>query len=259
MARAKAKSKKKTTRSRSRKKKNVISVDFEGVESGGGRPIADGYYTASITKIEEKEGESSGEPYLACQWKIGEEQKCAGARLYDNISLQPQSLWRFRTILECIGFEVEDGPMDIDPEDILEEECGIEVVNEEYDGKDKPRITGFLPASDIELQEPDEEEEEEEEYEEEEEEEPEEEEEYEEEEEEEKPKKKRGKKKKGSKKKTSRAKKPKKIRVGSKVKFTEEEGDTVKGVVTEIEDDTSWVEDSAGDTWEVDLDQLKAA
>lgn len=238
MARAKTKKK----GSRSRKKKGLISVDFEGVESGGGMPIPDGNYTASLVKIEEKEGADSGEPYLSCQWKISEG-KLEGRKLYDNISLQPQSLWRLRTILECIGYEVEEGPMDIDPSDILEEECGIEVVNEEYDGKDKPRITGFLPADGVEEEEEDPEEEEEEE--------PEEEEEAEEEEEEEPPKK-RGKKK------SSRAKKPKKIRVGSKVKFSDEEGDTVKGVVTEIEDETVWVEDSAGDSWEVDLSELKA-
>ena len=48
MARAKAASKKKT---RSRKKKGTFSVDFEGVESGGGRPVPDGQYNAMITKM----------------------------------------------------------------------------------------------------------------------------------------------------------------------------------------------------------------
>ena len=213
-----ARSKKKT---RSRKKKNTLSVDFEGVESGGGKPVPDGNYTATLHAVEEKEGETSGEPYLSCRWKIAGG-KSDGATVFDNISLQPQSLWRFRTILECLGYEVEEGPMDIDMDDIIGEECGIEVTNEEWEGKDKPRITGFMDEGD---------------------------EEEEEEEEEEAP---------AKKKRKSRAK-PKKIRVGSKVKFEDEEGDTIKGVVTEIEDDTVWVEDSAGDNWEVDLSELKAA
>ncbi len=236
MARASKKTaSKKKTRSRSQKKKNMISVDFDGVESGGGMPVPDGNYTAQIVKIEQKEGESSGEPYLSCQWKISEG-KLEGRKIFDNISLQPQSLWRFRTILENIGYETEDGEMEIDPADLLEEDCGIEVVNEEYDGKDRPRITGFLPADGVEEES---EEEEEEEPEEEEEEEPEEE-----------PKKKRGKKKTG---------KAKKIRVGSKVKFEDEEGDTVKGVVTEMDDDDNiWVEDSSGDNWEVELSEVTA-
>ena len=231
---ARAKSKKKT---RSRKKKGMISVDFEGVESGGGRPVPDGNYNAFISKITEEEGQNSGEPYLHAVWKI-QGGKCDGATIHDNISLQPQSLWRLRTILECIGYEVEDGPMDIDPADILEEVCGIEVTNEEYEGKDRPRITGFMGADDD--------------YEEEEDEDPEEEEdpeEDEEEEEDEAPKKKR----------KSRAKKPKKLRTGSKVKFQDEEGDYVKAVIVEIEDDTAQVEDSAGDVWEVDLSELEAA
>ena len=223
---------KKKTRS---KKKNTLSVDFEGVESGGGKPVPDGNYNAALNAVEEKEGETSGEPYLSCRWKIVGG-KSDGATVFDNISLQPQSLWRFRTILECLGYEIEEGPMDIDLDDVIGEECGIEVTNEEWEGKDKPRITGFMSEG--------EEEEEEEEPEEEEEEEPEE------EEEDEPPKKKKRK---------SRAKKPKKIRVGSKVSFEDEEGDTIKGVVTEIEDESVWVEDSAGDSWEVDVSELKAA
>lgn len=222
--------KKKTTRSRSRKKKGTISVDFEGVESGGGRPVPDGNYNAFLSKITEEEGESSGEPYLHCVWKI-QGGSSEGATIHDNISLQPQSLWRLRTILECIGYEVEDGPMDIDPADLLEEVCGIEVTNEEWEGRDRPRITGFMGADDENEEEGEEEEEEE--YEEEEEEEP-------------APKKKR----------RSRAKK---IRVGSKVKFKDEEGDFVKGVIVEMDDDTANVEDSAGDVWEVDVSELEAA
>ena len=99
-----ARSKKK---GRSRKKKNTVSVDFEGVESGGGKPVPDGNYTAALHSVEEKEGESSGEPYLACRWKVVGG-KSDGATIFDNISLQPQSLWRFRTILECLGYEVEE-------------------------------------------------------------------------------------------------------------------------------------------------------
>lgn len=227
-----ARTTKKKRSTRSRKKKGTISVDFEGVESGGGRPVPDGNYNAYINKITEEEGSDSGEPYLHCVWKIGEDSKHAGATIHDNISLQPQSLWRFRTILECIGYEVEDGPMDIDPADILEEICGIEVTNEEWEGRDRPRITGFLPAMDDMEEEDDGEEEEE----------------YEEEEEDEEPAPK--------KKRRSRAKK---IRVGSKVKFADEEGDSVKGVIVEMDDDTANVEDSAGDVWEVDLSELEAA
>tara|TARA_R110002126_G_scaffold54613_1_gene147823 strand:- start:1125 stop:1838 length:714 start_codon:yes stop_codon:yes gene_type:complete len=237
MARAKAASKKKT---RSRKKKGTFSVDFEGVESGGGRPVPDGQYNAMITKITEEEGQNSGEPYLHAVYKV-QGGKCDGATIHDNISLQPQSLWRLRTILECIGYEVEDGPMDIDPSDILEETLGVEVTNEDWEGRDRPRITGFTGAD-----EEGEEEEEDEDPEEEEEEDPEEEE-VEEEEEDEPPKKKKRK---------SRAKK---IRVGSKVKFADEEGDYVKGVIVDMDDDTANVEDSAGDVWEVDVSELEAA
>lgn len=251
MARSKKKGR---SRSRSKKKTGTISVDFEGVESGGGRPVPDGMYLGAPTKITEEEGEDSGEPYLAFRWKTEEglsrgTKKGVGGIVFDNVSLQPQSLWKLRTILECMGYEVEDGPMDVDIEDLVGEQCGIEVTNEEWEGRDRPRITGFAPPegegeSEEEEEEPEEEEEED--YEEEEE--PEEEEEEPEEEEEEKP----SRKKKGK----SRSKK---LRVGSKVKFKDEEGDWVKGVITEKDDDVVVVEDSAGDSWEVDESELKAA
>jgi hypothetical protein len=251
MARAKASSAR--SKRGSKKKSGVISVNFEGVESGGGRPVPDGNYNASLHKLTQEEGQSSGEPYLHCVWKVADG-KCAGATIHDNISLQPQSLWRFRTILECLGIEVEEDDMDIDPDDLIGAVCGIEVTNEDYEGKDRPRVTGFMGAEE-EGEEEEEDEEEDEEPEEEapkkrrsrkKKEEPEEEEDEDEEEEEPEPKKKG----KG---------KAKKIRTGSKVKFQDEEGDTVKGVIVEMDDDTAQIEDSAGDVWEVDVSELEAA
>lgn len=217
--------------------KKKLRVDFSGVESGGGRAVPDGPYTAELTDIEQKEGNESGEPYLACKWKI-KSGKAKGAIVYDNMSLQPQALFRLKSLLEINDIEVPNGVMDLDFSDLLGIECEIDITNEDYKGKDKPRITGFSGAS----------KEAEEDAEEEEEEEPEEEEEEtEEEEEEETPKK-------SSKKST---KSEAKLKVGSKVKFKDEDGKTVKGVITSIDGDEAEVEDSKGDEWEnISLDEL---
>ena len=228
-------SKGRTSSSRGRRgKKGSVSVDFDGVESGGGIPVADGTYLARPTKASEDEGSDSGQPYISWKWKIKEKGPAEGAVVWDNTSLQPQALWRLRTLLECLGYEVPDGLMDVPYEEICEDEeveCYIEITNENYEGKDKPRVTGFLPAS-ADIGSPEKEEEEE--------------------EEEEEPPKKSKKSKKT--KKSSKAK----FRVGSKVKFKDEEGDTVKGMITETDGETATVEDSKGDEWDVGIEELSA-
>lgn len=230
-----------------KKRKSGVEVDFGGVESGGGRPCRDGRYKAYPTSCELKESESGNE-YLKFKWKItsGPDK---GAIVYDNCSLQPQALWRLKTLLEVWGEEVPDGAMELDPDDLTGEdkEIVVEIVNEKYQGKDQARITGFggeesdeeeeekpvkkssTKSSGKDSKKKDEEEEEEET-----------------EEEEEKPKKK-----------DSKLGKTPKIKEGSKVQFTDDDDKVVKGTVTEIDDDTAKVEDKKGEEWEVPLESLE--
>jgi hypothetical protein len=227
------------TRSRGKgrgKKANVIEIDFEGVESGSSR-IDDGSYPFYPSAIEE--GVSSNDnPMLTFKWKCASG-KFKGATLYDNITLVPQALWKLKQVLEAMGEEV-DGVYSLDLDALMDEDnvIEIEVANEDYEGRDRPKAVGYFPLSDGEAEEPEEEEEE-----------PEEEEEGEEEEEEEAPKKKRSRK----------SSKPRPIKVGSKVKFEDEEGDVVRGVVTEKNGDMLTVEDSDGDDWEIPVDEVTAA
>jgi hypothetical protein len=232
------------------KKGKSLSLDFEGVKSGGGMAVADGNYLAYPEEVTEEEGESSGEPYLKFKWKIvGPKSK--GAVIWDNCSLQPQALWRLKTILELFGEDVPDGAMELDVDDLIGEEhtIGIEVTNENYKGKAQPRITGFSDPDGAK-------------------------EEGEEEEEEEKPKSKKDKGKskekddddddddgddddKGKGKKDEKLGKKPKIKVGSKVRFEDDDGKSHKGTVTEIDGDEAKVEDKDGDEWEIDVDDLE--
>lgn len=227
---------------KSAKKKKALSVDMSGVESGG-RAVPDGNYTAFITECAEKEGESSGEPYLACKWKITSG-KAKGATVYDNISLQPQALWRFKTMLECMEVDVPDGEMDIDTDDFMGEDHAIEieVTNEKYKGQNKPRITGFGGAptegesedsdkdDDTDKEDDDSDKEEE------------------------KPAKKNPVK---AEKEEERVGKPAKIKEGSKVTFTDDDDNTVKGTVIEVDGKKAKVEDRKGNEWEIDVSDLE--
>lgn len=246
------------------KKKGGISVDMSGVESGGGRPCRDGRWKAYPTSCELTES-STGNDMLKFRWKVtsGPDK---GATIWDNVSLTPQALWRLKTLMEVMEMDVPDGSMEVDPDDFVGEdhEIVIEIINEKYQGKDQARIMGFggeesedeeddnkddddddqddkpakkpksskKPSKDEEEEDDDDKDEEEE------------------EEEEEKPAKK-------PKKTDAKLGKTPKIKEGSKVKFEDDDGDTVKGTVTEVDDDTVKVEDKKGTEWEVPLESVE--
>jgi len=133
-----------------RKKGNVVSVDFTGVKAGGAT-VPDGRYKAKIIEVSQEVGQDSGEPYLQLTWEITSE-KCNGRELkFDNYSLQPQALWRLKSMLEALEVEVPDGEQDIDFDEIIsdETECIVEVTGEKSpEGKTYARVTGHAPLSD---------------------------------------------------------------------------------------------------------------
>lgn len=119
-----------------------VQVDFTGVESGGGRAVADGEYLAEVRSVSEEES-SEGNPYLKWVWKVIEDGEAKGATLYDNTSLQPQALWRLKTLLEVIGFDIPERAMTLDLKGLVGKKAKLEVTNEDYKGKQRPRVTGF--------------------------------------------------------------------------------------------------------------------
>lgn len=126
-------------------RKGGISVDFSGVESGG-RAVPDDDYMATVVSIEEKES-AEGNAYLAWKWKIAEG-SYKGATVYDNTSLKPTALWRLKTLLECMGVDVANGKMSLNLKEYIGKTIGIRIANETYQGKEKPRISDFLRATD---------------------------------------------------------------------------------------------------------------
>jgi hypothetical protein len=128
-----------------KKRSNVIEVDFEGVESGGGqRAVPDGVYSVKVAQAPTKEeGSESGEAYLSWKFAITKG-KQKGATLYDNTSLQPQALWKLKSLLEAMGEEVPDSTLRLVPSEYVDRELNVEVVNEEYNGRDRPKVTAYI-------------------------------------------------------------------------------------------------------------------
>jgi hypothetical protein len=258
-----------------RRKGNVISVDFTGVKSGWGT-VPDGRYAAKITAVEQKERKESGEPYLELTWEITSE-KCNGREVrFDNYSLQPQALWRLKSLLEAMEIEVPDGEQDIDFDELIsdETECIIEVTGEKSPNGDRTyaRVTGHGLLSDggtvdddgdddpkdnkkvsskgkSTSDDSDDDEEEQ----------PAKKSRKGEDEDDDEPPKRRGKAKEEDEEDDDEDEPPKKagkIKKGAKVKFKDEKNKLTKGTIESINGDTAIVVSDADDTYELDLEDL---
>jgi Protein of unknown function (DUF669) len=212
--------------------KRFLEVDFTGVESGG-KAVPDGSYEVEVAEVTEEES-SEGNPYLKWKFRISEG-PCKGSLLYENTSLQPQALWKLKGLLECLGEEIPDSTMKIDISDYVEKTMAVNVVNETYEGKERPRVTDYMMSGQAEAadEEPEEKEEKEEEEKEEKEETP-------------------------AKKKKTTGKKAPAFDEGDKVKFTDDEGKSQKGTVVSVEDDTATVK-VKDEEWEIQVSDLSAA
>ena len=129
-----------------KKGKKLIKVDFTGVEAGG-RLLPEGQYLFELEDIEQKEGEESGKPYLQFELAVADGD-FKGTKAWDNMSLQPQSLWKLRGFLEAAGFPTEDGAMQLDPDEMIGLMVNGDVFHEEYKGKTKHRIGSYSGVED---------------------------------------------------------------------------------------------------------------
>jgi hypothetical protein len=126
---------------RQRTKSNtVITVDFKGVE-GKRTVIPEGDYTFRVEEVTKDVGDKGD--YLAWVFVV-EEGDRKGAKVWYNTSLTPQSLWNLRNLLETLGVEIPDGPLDIDLTELVDLAVGGTVVHEEWQGKDRARIADFF-------------------------------------------------------------------------------------------------------------------
>lgn len=117
-------------------------VDFSGVESGG-RSCPDGEYILEVASVPEEKESQNGNAMLNWKWKIAEGDY-KGVLIYDNTVLTASSLWRLKALLESIGVDVPSGKMGLDLKSYVGKRCLVEITNETYQGKEKPRITAFL-------------------------------------------------------------------------------------------------------------------
>lgn len=117
-----------------------LRVDFTGVE--GRITVPEGDYEVKVKEITKETGEKAD--YLKWIFTITGP-KHEGASLYHNTSLAPQALWNLRNLLETLGVEVPNGPLDLDLPELIDLTCGVVVIHETYEGQKKARIGDFFP------------------------------------------------------------------------------------------------------------------
>lgn len=126
---------------KSKKKSSSLKVNFQGVE-GKRKLLPEDDYKVEVEEVERRDGDKA--EYLAFTFVVTEGEH-TGAKLWDNASLSEKALWRLRSLLECLGVEIDDeDEMDIDLEDLVGRSMTA-VVSHEKDpdyGK-KARITDF--------------------------------------------------------------------------------------------------------------------
>ena len=144
-----------------RKKKKsdrIVSLDFTDVDSGGGGfRIKEGNYRMKVVEVEQKESDAGNDMFV---WTFeGTEGAAEGKKFKVYTTLNEEALWKLRSLLEALGVEIPDGPMDLD----LDEMVGLELIgivtDDTYQGKKVSRMNDFESVDDEEDEDEDDEDE----------------------------------------------------------------------------------------------------
>lgn len=129
---------------KSKKKSKAVTVSMKGVDSGG-RSIKDGWAVGKVVEAELTEAKESGNEMfkIVIEARNGKQK----AKVWDNLVLTPNALWKMRSLFEAAGVEIdEEEDMKITADDLLDlEEFDVEIVNEEYENRMRPKVSAFAP------------------------------------------------------------------------------------------------------------------
>lgn len=135
-----------------------VNVDLSGVETSR-RAIPEGTYSLVVNQVEQKTSRE-GNPMISFEFEVSEGPH-KGAKLFENCSLQPQALFKLKSVLMALGMEIPNKAFDLNLKDLIGLECEVEVGHETYEGKKRARILEYINPEESEGSSEDEEEEEE--------------------------------------------------------------------------------------------------
>lgn len=115
----------------------MLQHDMTKVEKWG-ESLPEGWYHFRLTKIEGPvKSKSSGEDQLIFTFKCQEE-PFVGRNQMDFVSLQPHALAKLKSYYSAAGYN--PGPEGHDPDNILEAEYYLLLVEDTYEGQKRSKI-----------------------------------------------------------------------------------------------------------------------
>jgi len=114
--------------------------------------LPEGKYKVYVDDVSMQTGPNS--TYLKWILKTQDEPKETNNRtLYNNTFLSEKGFWTTLKFLDSLGYEYPVGVSDwaLDPEDVLDKECIIEIEHEIYNGSPVPRVKAHyaVPQTDV--------------------------------------------------------------------------------------------------------------
>lgn len=120
-----------------------VNLDLSGVEVSR-RAIPEGTYAVVVNKAELTKSRE-GNNMIKMEFEVTEGPH-KGAKLFENCSLQPQALFKLKSVMLALGMDIPEGSFDLDTNDLVGLNCEVEVGHETYEGKKRARILEYINA-----------------------------------------------------------------------------------------------------------------
>lgn len=146
------------TKSRKGRSSSSVNVDLSGVEASR-KVIPEGTYEVVVNEATQKDSRD-GNPMISFEFEVSEGTH-KGAKLYENCSLQPQALFKLKSVLLALGMDIPNKAFDLNLKDLIGLTCEVEVGHEVYEGKKRARILQYNDPEDTEEEDSDEDDDEE--------------------------------------------------------------------------------------------------
>lgn len=143
------------TKSRKGRSSSSVNVDLSGVEVSR-KAIPEGTYEVVVNEATQKNSRD-GNPMIAFEFEVADGAH-KGAKLYENCSLQPQALFKLKSVLLALGMDIPNKAFDLNLRDLVGLTCEVEVGHEVYEGKKRARILQYNDPEEVQDEDSDEEE-----------------------------------------------------------------------------------------------------
>ena len=102
------------------------------------KDLEDGIYPVRVESVEQTKSKSSGNPMLKVTFNVIDSNR----KLFDNFSFQDSALFKLRDFLVATNITFDENGFD--DQELIGREVRVQVQNEMYEGKSRPKIVAFF-------------------------------------------------------------------------------------------------------------------